>query len=134
MVRMDVTLVCVFLPLILGAPVEDALKQQISSGLFRNDGYWNMMAPGKDGNVRPLRSRLDSLAGQTFGAQKRFDSLSGSTFGNQKRNFDEIDRAGFGSFVKKNFDEIDRVGLGFNKRNFDEIDRTGFGSFVKRST
>ena len=30
------------------------------------------------------------------------------TFGMAKKNFDEIDNAGFGSFVKKNFDEIDR--------------------------
>jgi len=59
--------------------------------------------------------------------------FSGATFGTQKRNFDEIDRNGFGSFVKRNFDEIDRNGFGFSKRNFDEIDRTGFGSFVKRA-
>lgn len=58
----------------------------------------------------------------------------GITFGNQKRNFDEIDRSGFNSFVKKNFDEIDRSGFdGFVKKNFDEIDRVGFGSFVKRN-
>ncbi len=59
---------------------------------------------------------------------------SGDAFGfaKQKKNFDEIDRNGFGSFVKRNFDEIDRTGLGWNKRNFDEIDRTGLGSFVKR--
>ena len=40
----------------------------------------------------------------------------------EKRNFDEIDRAGFGAFVKR-FPA---------KRNFDEIDRAGFGAFVKR--
>ena len=34
MVRIDVTLVCVFLPLILGAPVDDALKQQVSFRFF----------------------------------------------------------------------------------------------------
>ncbi len=34
--------------------------------------------------------------------------FSGMTFGMDKRNFDEIDHAGFGAFVKKNFDEIDR--------------------------
>ena len=57
--------------------------------------------------------------------------FSGMTFGMEKKNFDEIDRAGFGRFVKKNFDEIDRSGFGrFVKKNFDEIDRNGFGSFV----
>ncbi len=53
---------------------------------------------------------------------------SGMTFGMAKKNFDEIDRSGFGSFVKKNFDEIDRSGFGsFVKKNFDEIDNAGFG-------
>merc|ERR1711892_512888 len=74
-----------------------------------------------------------------MGKRRGFDSMSGLTFG--KRNFDEIDRAGFGAFVKRfqsprkrNFDEIDRAGFGaFHKRNFDEIDRAGFGAFVKRS-
>merc|ERR1711892_779357 len=74
--------------------------------------------------------------------RKGFDSMSGFTFGKKKRNFDEIDRAGFGAFVKrfpgpskKNFDEIDRAGFGAfvkrfpSKRNFDEIDRAGFGAF-----
>ncbi|XP_021931830.1 orcokinin peptides type A-like isoform X3 [Zootermopsis nevadensis] len=83
---------------------------------------------------RKTRSGLDSLSGVTFGWNKRLDSLRGITFGNQKRNFDEIDRSGFNSFVKKNFDEIDRSGFdGFVKKNFDEIDRVGFGSFVKRN-
>merc|ERR1712168_1128397 len=51
---------------------------------------------------------------------KRFDSLGGTGFGAPaKKNFDEIDRSGFGSFWKK--------------RNFDEIDRSGFGNFWKRS-
>merc|ERR1711936_1181764 len=60
--------------------------------------------------------------------RKAFDSLSGYTFG--KRNFDELDRAGFGSLHKRNFDELDRAGFGsFHKRNFDELDRYGFGSF-----
>merc|ERR1712083_228938 len=54
--------------------------------------------------------------------RRGFDSMSGFTFGKKKRNFDEIDRAGFGAFVKR-FPE---------KRNFDEIDRAGFGAFVKR--
>ncbi|KAG8227765.1 hypothetical protein J437_LFUL005771 [Ladona fulva] len=35
-----------------------------------------------------------------------------------KRNFDEIDRSGFDSFVKRN--------------NFDEIDRYGFDGFVRK--
>merc|ERR1711892_1393770 len=81
--------------------------------------------------------------------RKGFDSMSGFTFGKKKRNFDEIDRAGFGAFVKRspsgyrkrNFDEIDRAGFGAfvkripgpSKKNFDEIDRAGFGAFVKRS-
>ncbi|XP_066995747.1 orcokinin peptides [Anabrus simplex] len=83
--------------------------------------------------LRQSRGGLDSLAGNTFGGNKRLDTLSGMSFGNQKRNFDEIDRSGFNSFVKKNFDEIDRSGFdSFVKRNFDEIDRAGFGSFVKR--
>ena len=62
-------------------------------------------------------------------------SSSGYTFGKKKRNFDEIDRAGFGAFVKRsptkrNFDEIDRAGFGaFVKRNFDKIDKVGFGAF-----
>lgn len=63
-----------------------------------------------------------------------FYIFSGVGFGNQKRNFDEIDRSGFNSFIKKNFDEIDRSGFNsFVKKNFDEIDRSGFNSFVKRN-
>uniref|UniRef100_R4FK46 Putative orcoquinin n=1 Tax=Rhodnius prolixus TaxID=13249 RepID=R4FK46_RHOPR len=86
---------------------------------------------------RPARNHdtLDSLSGITFGSQKRFDPLS-SAYAADKRNFDEIDRSGFNSFIKKkkNFDEIDRSGFdGFVKRNFDEIDRVGFGSFIKKS-
>merc|ERR1719410_2524580 len=78
--------------------------------------------------------------------RRGFDSMSGYTFGKRKRNFDEIDRAGFGAFAqrapfKRNFDEIDRAGFGAfvkrfpgpAKRNFDEIDRAGFGAFVKRN-
>merc|ERR1719414_1050521 len=66
--------------------------------------------------------------------KRGLDPLSGMAFGVAKKNFDEIDRAGFGGFVKKNFDEIDRSGFGrFVKKNgFDEIDRAGFGRFVKR--
>merc|ERR1712013_438830 len=81
---------------------------------------------------------------QMMDKRKGFDSMSGFTFGKKKRNFDEIDRAGFGAFVKRfptkrNFDEIDRAGFGAfvkrspTKRNFDEIDRAGFGAFVKRN-
>merc|ERR1712112_259554 len=72
--------------------------------------------------------------------KRGFDAMRGLTFGKEKRNFDEIDRAGFGRFVKRssgekrNFDEIDRAGFGrFVKRNFDEIDRAGFGRFVKKN-
>merc|ERR1719414_1431015 len=66
--------------------------------------------------------------------KRGLDPLSGMAFGVAKKNFDEIDRAGFGGFVKRNFDEIDRSGFGrFVKKNgFDEIDRAGFGSFVKK--
>merc|ERR1712013_750920 len=84
---------------------------------------------------------------QMMDKRKGFDSMSGFTFGKKKRNFDEIDRAGFGAFVKRsppgldkrNFDEIDRAGFGAfvkrfpTKRNFDEIDRAGFGALVKRN-
>ncbi|XP_059084447.1 orcokinin peptides type B-like [Tigriopus californicus] len=64
--------------------------------------------------------------------KRGFDPMSGMTFGMDKR-FDEMDRHGFGEFVKKNFDEIDSSGFGrFVKKNFDEMDRAGFGSFVKR--
>ena len=64
--------------------------------------------------------------------------FSGLTFGKSKKNFDEIDRAGFGRFVKrpakKNFDEIDNVGFrGFAKKNFDEIDNVGFRGFAKKN-
>merc|ERR1719481_1549232 len=77
---------------------------------------------------------------QLQGPWKRgFDAMRGLTFGKEKKNFDEIDRAGFGRFVKRNFDEIDRAGFGRfvrspysvalvpKKRNFDEIDQAGFG-------
>merc|ERR1712106_390416 len=86
--------------------------------------------------------QVDSMGMEEEGMQmdkrKGFDSMSGFTFGKKKQNFDEIDRAGFGAFVKRspsgyskrNFDEIDRAGFGaFVKRNFDEIDKVGFGSF-----
>lgn len=67
--------------------------------------------------------------------KRSYDPMSGMAFGVSKKNFDEIDRAGFGRFVKKNFDEIDRAGFGrFVKKNFDEIDRAGFGDLVKKSS
>ncbi|RZF32874.1 hypothetical protein LSTR_LSTR009265 [Laodelphax striatellus] len=65
---------------------------------------------------------LDSLSGMVLGQNKR-DMLSGAFLGDnrssfiKKKNFDELDRAGFDSFIK---------------RNFDEMDRAGFNSFVKR--
>merc|ERR1719275_267098 len=66
--------------------------------------------------------------------KRGYDAMSGLTFGKKKRNFDEIDRHGFGAFAKRNFDEIDRAGFnGFHKRNFDEIDRSGFRGFNKRN-
>merc|ERR1719147_633696 len=89
--------------------------------------YHRLQAPGKRG--------FDAMRGLTFGKEKKnFDEIDRAGFGKfVKRNFDEIDRAGFAKFVKRNFDEIDRAGFGkFVKRNFDEIDRAGFGKFVKR--
>merc|ERR550517_766832 len=66
--------------------------------------------------------------------KRGYDAMSGLTFGKKKRNFDEIDRHGFGAFAKRNFDEIDRAGFnGFHKRNFDEIDSSGFRGFRKRN-
>merc|ERR1711990_935762 len=79
-----------------------------------------------------LDSNNDAI-GYLLAKRKGYDSLSGYAFGkraNQKRNFDEIDRARFGSFHKRNFDELDRARFGsFHKRNFDEIDKVGFGAF-----
>merc|ERR1711892_1178412 len=94
--------------------------------------------PGQMDSMGPIGMEED----MQMDKRKGFDSMSGFTFGKKKRNFDEIDRAGFGAFVKrfpgpskKNFDEIDRAGFGAfvkrfpSKRNFDEIDRAGFGAF-----
>merc|ERR1711892_773509 len=99
--------------------------------------------PGQVDSMDPMGMEEE---GMQMDKRKGFDSMSGFTFGKKKRNFDEIDRAGFGAFVKrfpgpskKNFDEIDRAGFGAfvkrfpSKRNFDEIDRAGFGAFVKRN-
>ncbi|XP_021948392.1 orcokinin peptides type A isoform X2 [Folsomia candida] len=123
---------CILLPLVLGAPAsDDSLKQQIASGLLRGDDFWSSLNQGRFYDGYPSR-RPSSWAPHNY--QKRFDSLSGDAFGLQKRNFDEIDRNGFGSFVKRNFDEIDRNSFGnFVKRNFDEIDRTGLGFHKKRN-
>merc|ERR1711892_1490766 len=99
--------------------------------------------PGQMDSMGPIGMEED----MQMDKRKGFDSMSGFTFGKKKRNFDEIDRAGFGAFVKRspigyskqNFDEIDRAGFGAfvkrfpSKRNFDEIDRAGFGAFVKRN-
>merc|ERR1711892_858166 len=102
--------------------------------------------PGQVDSMDPMGMEEE---GMQMDKRKGFDSMSGFTFGYSKRNFDEIDRAGFGAFVKrfpgpskKNFDEIDRAGFGafvkrspsgYSKRNFDEIDQAGFGAFVKRN-
>jgi len=131
MIRSDFTaLFCILVPLpfILGAPVDDVLKQQqqqMSSGAYREEPYWTYY--NQDRGL--ANKKMDSLAGDVFGLAKRFDSISGATFGQQKRNFDEIDRNGFGAFLKRNYGN----GSGYYKRNFDEIDRTGFGAFVKRA-
>jgi len=126
-------ILCVILPLVLGAPTDESIKQQIATGLLRSDDfpYWSLnQAKLYDAYQRDPARRI---WGPQLLFQKRFDSLSGATFGMQKKNFDEIDRNGFGSFVKRNFDEIDRTGLGYAKRNFDEIDRTGLGFHKKRN-
>lgn len=53
----------------------------------------------------------------------------------RKRNFDEIDQAGFGAFVrpinyyKRNIDKTKGILEAMAKKNFDEIDRAGFGYF-----
>merc|ERR1712106_949328 len=99
--------------------------------------------PGQVDSLDPMGLEEE---GMQMDKRKGFDSMSGFTFGKKKRNFDEIDRAGFGAFVKRspskqNFDEIDRAGFGAfvkrfpgpSKKNFDEIDRAGFGAFVKRN-
>merc|ERR1719318_109695 len=102
------------------------------------EGYAVPQYLGEVDTVGPMGMLDDDMqVGQAMDKRKGFDSMSGYTFGKKKRNFDEIDRAGFGAFVKrfprpskKNFDEIDRAGFGaFVKRNFDEIDKVGFGAF-----
>merc|ERR1712112_764891 len=105
------------------------LAQQVSGSILPShdpDQNWDNEGGTRAGNS--LEHVLDP-------EEKRgYDAMSGLTFGKKKRNFDEIDRHGFGAFAKRNFDEIDRAGFrGFQKRNFDEIDRSGFRGFHKRN-
>merc|ERR1711953_299915 len=89
--------------------------------------------PGQNWKYEGGAKEVESLEHVLDPEEKRgYDAMSGLTFGKKKRNFDEIDRYGFGAFAKRNFDEIDRAGFrGFHKRNFDEIDRSGFNGFMK---
>merc|ERR1712228_811577 len=91
--------------------------------------------PGQNWKYEGGAKEVESLEHVLDPEEKRgYDAMSGLTFGKKKRNFDEIDRYGFGAFAKRNFDEIDRAGFrGFHKRNFDEIDRSGFRGFSKRN-
>merc|ERR1712228_916080 len=91
--------------------------------------------PGQNWKYKGGAKEVESLEHVLDPEEKRgYDAMSGLTFGKKKRNFDEIDRYGFGAFAKRNFDEIDRSGFnGFMKRNFDEIDRNGFSGFHKRN-
>merc|ERR1712218_158166 len=91
--------------------------------------------PGQNWKYEGGAKEVESLEHILDPEEKRgYDAMSGLTFGKKKRNFDEIDRYGFGAFAKRNFDEIDRAGFrGFHKRNFDEIDRSGFRGFSKRN-
>merc|ERR1712228_448563 len=91
--------------------------------------------PGQNWKYEGGAKEVESLEHVLDPEEKRgYDAMSGLTFGKKKRNFDEIDRYGFGAFAKRNFDEIDRAGFrGFHKRNFDEIGRSGFRGFSKRN-
>merc|ERR1711953_292762 len=91
--------------------------------------------PGQNWKYEGGAKEVESLEHVLDPEEKRgYDAMIGLTFGKKKRNFDEIDRYGFGAFAKRNFDEIDRAGFrGFHKRNFDEIDRSGFRGFSKRN-
>merc|ERR1712179_762308 len=121
------------------------LAQQVSGSILPShdpEQTWNNEGGTKAANslehvLDPEEKRgYDAMSGLTFGKKKRnFDEIDRHGFGAfAKRNFDEIDRAGFNGFHKRNFDEIDRSGFrGFNKRNFDEIDRSGFSGFAKRA-
>merc|ERR1712123_547856 len=70
--------------------------------------------PGQVDSMDPMGMEEEGLQ---MDKRKGFDSMSGFAFGKKKRNFDEIDRAGFGAFVKRF--------PGPSKKNFDEIDRAG---------
>ncbi|XP_043270404.1 uncharacterized protein [Venturia canescens] len=91
--------------------------------------------------VRYERTGLDSLSGATFGQSKKYDPSTrfpktGTTYLKPgeyfrilagvlpKRNFDEIDRTNFDSFVKKNDIKIPKQVASHTggKGNFDEID------------
>merc|ERR1719331_3582599 len=121
------------------------LAQQVSGSILPShdpEQSWNNEGGAKTANslehvLGPEEKRgYDAMSGLTFGKKKRnFDEIDRHGFGAfAKRNFDEIDRNGFSGFHKRNFDEIDRSGFrGFNKRNFDEIDRSGFSGFAKRA-
>merc|ERR1719331_3468871 len=105
------------------------LAQQVSGSILPShdpEQSWN-----NEGGAKTANS-LEHVLGPE--EKRGYDAMSGLTFGKMKRNFDEIDRHGFGAFAKRNFDEIDRSGFrGFSKRNFDEIDRSGFSGFAKRA-
>merc|ERR1719400_1877584 len=105
------------------------LAQQVSGSILPShdpEQTWN-----NEGGVKAANS-LEHV--RDTEEKRGYDAMSGLTFGKKKRNFDEIDRYGFGAFAKRNFDEIDRSGFrGFSKRNFDEIDRAGFSGFAKRA-
>merc|ERR1719460_2311937 len=105
------------------------LAQQVSGSILPShdpEQSWN-----NEGGAKTANS-LEHVLGPE--EKRGYDAMSGLTFGKKKRNFDEIDRHGFGAFAKRNFDEIDRAGFnGFHKRNFDEIDRSGFRGFSKRN-
>merc|ERR1712200_78490 len=66
--------------------------------------------PGQSWNTELGAKAEHSLERVLYPEEKRgYDAMSGLTFG--KRNFDEIDRHGFGAFAKRNFDEINRSGF-----------------------
>merc|ERR1719278_1705455 len=121
------------------------LAQQVSGSILPShdpEQSWNNEGGAKTANslehvLEPVDKRgYDAMSGLTFGKKKRnFDEIDRYGFGAfAKRNFDEIDRSGFNGFMKRNLDEIDRNGFrGFHKRNFDEIDRSGFRGFAKRN-
>merc|ERR1711909_56167 len=101
-------LLCLLLSLtkVLAAP----RNGQLSAEMLQDGNSLRQLDTLGEGNI--LR-QLDTLGqGNILRQSKRgFDAMSGLTFGKSKKNFDEIDRAGFGRFVKrpshpakKNFD------------------------------